>query len=155
MPVEPFFMWWYNPKGGGKDFLSAHHRQTMGLRSWGQGVPPQGVWLSHTPITKTADLKGKKFRTAGVWAQILNEKFGGAGTAIPGSELFVMMERKALDITEWSGPSENSKIELLRHRQVRDPAGIPLDRRTGPLLRQERGLGRAAGKGPQGHHDGL
>ncbi len=107
MPVEAFFMWWYDPKGGGKDFVKAHHRATMGLHTWGQGVPPQEVWLSHTPITKPADLKNKKFCTAGVWAQIVTEKFGGAGTSVPGSEVYVMMERKALDIMEWSGPSEN------------------------------------------------
>lgn len=107
MAVEPFLMWWYNPKGGGKDFLKAQHREQMGLETWCQGLPPQEVWLSHTPIRKAEDLKGKKFRTAGVWANILNEKFGGAGTTIPGDELYVMMERKALDIMEWSSPAEN------------------------------------------------
>lgn len=112
MSLEAFFMWWYNPMGGGKDFLTAHHRAAMGLQTWCQGVPPQEVWLSHTPVTKPEDLKGKKFRSSGVWAQVLTKKFGGAGITVPGSEVYVMMERKAIDIMEWGGPSENEVMGL-------------------------------------------
>jgi len=104
--AEGFFLWYYL-KGGGQDLLASFHRETLGLQSWGQGYAAQELWMSHTPVSKLSDLKGKKFRTVGVWANIVNDYFGGNATATPGSEIYVMLERKALDIAEWSGPSEN------------------------------------------------
>jgi len=106
IPAEGYFGWYYQ-QGGGADLLKAFHRESLGLQTWGQGYASQEMWMSHTPITKLEHLKGKKFRTVGVWANIVNDYFGGNATATPGSEIYVMLERKALDIAEWSGPFEN------------------------------------------------
>ena len=106
IPAEGYFLWYYL-KGGGHDLLTAFHRESLGLQTWGQGYAAQEMWMSHSPVTKLEHLKNKKFRTVGVWANIVNDYFGGNATATPGSEIYVMLERKALDIAEWSGPFEN------------------------------------------------
>src|SRR5690606_11460336 len=58
------------------------------------------------------DLKGVRFRTAGAWATILNEYFGGAATTVPPSEVYTMLERNGVDVAEWSTPSENVIVGL-------------------------------------------
>jgi TRAP-type mannitol/chloroaromatic compound transport system substrate-binding protein len=99
-------MHWYFTEG--KDLLAAHRRETMGLHSLPCGLGgTELLGHAHKPIRVAEDLKGVKFRTAGAFAHILNEYFGASTTVVPGSEVYGMMERKAIDATEWSGPSEN------------------------------------------------
>lgn len=104
MVPEQLFGWSY--AAGGNDLLAEFRRAEMKLHAIPTSIIPDEMWIAHAPITKIEDLKGKKMRTAGVWAQIL-PKFGAIGTAVPGDEVYVMFERKAFDMMEWSGPAEN------------------------------------------------
>jgi TRAP-type mannitol/chloroaromatic compound transport system substrate-binding protein len=110
MPPEMMMHWMF--KGGGKELLAAHRRETMGMHSIPVSMGPAEIWHSHKPIKTAADLKGLKFRAAGAWAQILNETFGAAATTVAGSEVYTMLERKGVDVVEWSGPAENLKTGL-------------------------------------------
>jgi TRAP-type mannitol/chloroaromatic compound transport system substrate-binding protein len=110
MPPEMLMHWLYN--GGGQDLLTAHRRATMGMHSITVSIGPAEIWHSHKIIKSAADLKGLKFRAAGAWAQILNEYFGAAATTVAGSEVYTMLERKGVDVVEWSGPAENLKTGL-------------------------------------------
>jgi TRAP-type mannitol/chloroaromatic compound transport system substrate-binding protein len=110
MPPEMIMHWLYN--GGGEDLLTQHRRATMGMHSITCSIGPAEIWHSHKPIKVAADLKGLKFRASGAWAQILNEYFGSAATTVAGSEVYTMLERRGVDVVEWSGPAENLKTGL-------------------------------------------
>jgi len=110
MPPEMLMHWLYN--GGGQELLTQHRRETMKMHSIIVSIGPAEIWHSHKVIKTAADLKGVKFRAAGAWAAILNETFGAAATTVAGSELYSMLERKGVDVVEWSGPGENLKMGL-------------------------------------------
>ncbi len=110
MPPEMWMHWLYN--AGGADLLAQHRRATMNMHAIPCGMGPAEIWHSHRPLTKPEDLRGVRFRAAGAWAQILNEYFGAAATTVPGSEVYTMLERRAVDAVEWSGPAENLKVGL-------------------------------------------
>jgi TRAP-type mannitol/chloroaromatic compound transport system substrate-binding protein len=110
MPPEMLMHWLYN--AGGQDLLTQHRRETMKMHSIIVSIGPAEIWHSHKAIKTADDLKGVKFRAAGAWAAILNENFGAAATTVAGSELYTMLERKGVDVVEWSGPAENIKMGL-------------------------------------------
>ncbi len=110
MPPEMLMHWLY--AGGGADLLAQHRRETMKMHSIPCSIGPAEIWHSHKPIKTAADLKGVKFRASGAWAQILNEYFGAAATTVAGSEVYTMLERRGVDVVEWSGPAENLKTGL-------------------------------------------
>jgi len=60
-------------------------------------------WFSKE-MDSLSDFKGLKFRTAGVWGEMVNE-MGGAVTSCPGGEIYQNMERGVLDAFEYSTPS--------------------------------------------------
>jgi len=105
MSAEQLLNWYY--VGGGQELLAEHRRETMGLHSMLLSMNPSEVWHSHKKIQVPEDLKGVRFRTAGAWATILNETFGGAATTVGPSDVFTMLERRGVDAAEWSTPSEN------------------------------------------------
>ncbi|MEX0759264.1 MAG: C4-dicarboxylate ABC transporter substrate-binding protein [Tistlia sp.] len=106
MGPDALMHWMY--QGGGKELLAEFRRETLGLHSIPAGLGGSELLAhAHKPIRTAEDLKGVKFRTAGAFAEILSEHFDAATTVVPGSEVYAMMERKAIDATEWSGPSEN------------------------------------------------
>ena len=72
--------------------------------------PHRSVRPQHKPIRTVEDLKGLKFRTLGNWAAILKDGFGAAPVVVPGSELYGMLEKKAIDAMEYSMPSENKAL---------------------------------------------
>lgn len=55
------------------------------------------------PINSLQDFKGMKFRTAGIWGEILTE-LGAAVVQCPGGEIFENMKRGVLDAFEYSTP---------------------------------------------------
>ncbi|PTX01488.1 C4-dicarboxylate ABC transporter substrate-binding protein [Pararhodobacter aggregans] len=105
MAAEELLNWYF--VGGGSELLAEHRRETMGLHSMLLSINPSEVWHSHKIIRVPEDLQGVRFRTAGAWATILNEYFGGAATTVGPSEVFTMLERRGVDAAEWSTPSEN------------------------------------------------
>lgn len=109
--VDSILPWMYN--GGGEKLLQEHRRQTMKMHTMVLGAGPSEVFAhSHKPIKTVEDLKGMKFRTLGNWAAILKDGFGAAPVVVPGSELYSMLEKKGIDATEYSMPSENKAIGL-------------------------------------------
>ena len=107
--VDSIIPWMYN--GGGEKLLQEHRRATMKMHTMTLGAGPSEVFAhSHKPIRTVEDLKGMKFRTLGNWAAILKDGFGAAPVVVPGSELYSMLEKKAIDATEYSMPSENKAL---------------------------------------------
>ncbi|WP_323039554.1 C4-dicarboxylate ABC transporter substrate-binding protein [Gemmobacter sp.] len=110
MNVEQLLNWYY--VGGGEQLLAEHRRATMGMHSMLLSMNPSEIWHSHKQIRVAEDLRGVRFRTAGAWATILNEYFGGAATTVGPSDVFSMLERRGVDVAEWSTPSENLVMGL-------------------------------------------
>jgi len=110
MSIEPMFQWMWH--GGGKELMAQFRRETMGLHAFPCGMGATELFAhSHKPLQKVEDFQGVKFRTSGAFADILTE-MGAVPTVVPGSEVYTMLERQAIDATEWSGPSENIKAGL-------------------------------------------
>jgi TRAP-type mannitol/chloroaromatic compound transport system substrate-binding protein len=107
--VDSILPWMYN--GGGEKLLQEHRRATMKMHTMVMGAGPSEVFAhSHKPIRTVEDLKGLKFRTLGNWAAILKDGFGASPVVVPGSELYSMLEKKAIDAMEYSMPSENKAL---------------------------------------------
>lgn len=107
--VDSILPWIYN--GGGEKLLQEHRRATMKMHTMVMGAGPSEVFAhSHKPIRTVEDLKGLKFRTLGNWAAILKDGFGAVPVVVPGSELYSMLEKKAIDAMEYSMPSENKAL---------------------------------------------
>jgi TRAP-type mannitol/chloroaromatic compound transport system substrate-binding protein len=107
--VDSLIAWLYY--GGGEEILQAHRADKMGMHSMVLGAGPSEIFAhSHVPIETVEDLKGKKYRTLGNWAAVVSEKFGGSPTTVPGPEIYGLLEKKGIDMTEYSTPSENYKL---------------------------------------------
>ena len=104
--TDSFHAWLYH--GGGQELWVQHRQDTMGMHAIIVGSGPS-EWFahSHVPIRTTADLKGLKYRTLGNWAAVVKEKFGAAPTTVPGSEIYGMLEKRGIDLAEYSMPGEN------------------------------------------------
>ncbi len=104
--TDSFLAWLY--VGGGADLWVQHRRETMKMHALVLGSGPS-EWFahSHVPIRTVDDLKGVKFRTLGNWAAVIRDRFGAAPTTVPGAEIYGMLEKKGIDATEYSMPSEN------------------------------------------------
>lgn len=60
---------------------------------------------SNVKLETAADLEGIKFRTFGLWAELLAEGFGASVVTIPGAEIYAAAERGVFDAFEYSSPS--------------------------------------------------
>lgn len=104
--VDSFLGWVY--AGGGKELLEQHRAETMNMKAIVVGSGPSELFAhSNVPIRNVSDLKGKKYRTLGNWAAVVKTKFGASPTTVPGSEIYGMLEKGAIDLAEYSMPSEN------------------------------------------------
>jgi len=61
---------------------------------------------SNVPLDNAAAFKGLKFRTMGMWAEVLGQ-YGAAVTTVAGGELYSSVERGVLDAFEYGPPSTN------------------------------------------------
>jgi len=61
---------------------------------------------SNKPLNNAAAFKGLKFRTLGVWGEILAD-YGASVVQIPGGELYQAVERGVIDAFELGPPSYN------------------------------------------------
>lgn len=104
--ADSYLAWLY--KGGGKELWEQHRHETMDMHPLIVGAGPS-EWFahSHVPIESVEDLEGLKYRTLGNWAAIVADKFGAAPMTTPGSEVYGMLEKKGIDLAEYSMPSEN------------------------------------------------
>jgi len=63
--------------------------------------------LTGRELRKVEDLKGLKYRTLGNNAAIVKEAFGASPTVVPGSELYGMLDKRAIDLMEYATPADN------------------------------------------------
>lgn len=92
-------------QGGGLEVMNEVYKD------WGYiiGTQPGAAELfchSNKPLEKGPDFKGLKFRTLGLWADILGD-YDVAVVMIPGGELYQSVERGVLDAFELGPPSYN------------------------------------------------
>jgi len=67
-----------------------------------------GGWYRR-PITKLADIKGLKIRTAGFAGRVM-ERMGAMPQALPGGEIYQALEKGTIDAAEWVGPYDDLKL---------------------------------------------
>jgi len=92
-------------QGGGLEIMNEVYKD------WGYilGTQPGAAELfchSNKKLQEAADFKGLKFRTLGLWAEIL-ETYDVSVVMIPGGELYQSVERGVLDAFELGPPSYN------------------------------------------------
>jgi TRAP-type mannitol/chloroaromatic compound transport system substrate-binding protein len=92
-------------QGGGLEIMNEVYKD------WGyilgtQPGAPELFCHSNKPLEKAADFKGLKFRTLGLWAEIL-ETYDVSVVMIAGGELYQSVERGVLDAFELGPPSYN------------------------------------------------
>jgi TRAP-type mannitol/chloroaromatic compound transport system substrate-binding protein len=71
-----------------------------------------GGWF-RKEIKSVADVKGLKFRIAGIAGQVF-AKLGAVPTQIPGGEIYQALERGTIDAAEWVGPYDDEKLGLVK-----------------------------------------
>jgi TRAP-type mannitol/chloroaromatic compound transport system substrate-binding protein len=102
-PME-FAVWCY--EAGGlelwQELYDRHKYPVVALGPMGYSSAELFGWFKK-PIKTLDDFKGMKFRTAGIWGEILTE-LGAAVVQIPGGEIFESMKRGVLDAFEYSTP---------------------------------------------------
>ncbi|WP_158046240.1 TRAP transporter substrate-binding protein [Skermanella pratensis] len=67
-----------------------------------------GGWF-RKEVNTVADLKGLKFRIAGLTGEILS-KLGVVPQQIPGGDIYPALERGTIDAAEWVGPYDDEKL---------------------------------------------
>ena len=67
-----------------------------------------GGWFRRE-IKSLADLKGLKMRIPGIGGQIM-DRLGAIPQTVAGGDIYPMLERGALDATEWVGPYDDEKL---------------------------------------------
>ena len=102
-PME-FAVWCY--EAGGlelwQELYDRHNYKVVALGPMGYSSAELFGWFKK-PVKTLDDFKGMKFRTAGIWGEILTE-LGAAVVQIPGGEIFESMKRGVLDAFEYSTP---------------------------------------------------
>jgi TRAP-type mannitol/chloroaromatic compound transport system substrate-binding protein len=73
------------------------------------GCQMGGFWRKE--VKSLADLKGVKFRIAGMAGTIL-AKLGVVPQQIPGGEIYPALEKGTIDAAEWVGPYDDEKLGL-------------------------------------------
>ena len=71
-----------------------------------------GGWF-RKEIRTVEDLKGLKFRIAGLGGQVM-AKLGAVPQQIAGSDLYPALEKGAIDAAEWVGPYDDEKLGFVK-----------------------------------------
>ena len=73
-------------------------------------MPPQPLgWFKNTPPKNAEELKGYKYRTVGLAADLMQE-LGMSVTQLPGGEIMPAMERGVIDAFEFNNPTSDSRF---------------------------------------------
>jgi TRAP-type mannitol/chloroaromatic compound transport system substrate-binding protein len=96
---------WYYERGGQKMLNDLYGK--YGMVAFFCGNVGQELGLhSNKKATKMEDFKGMKIRTPGWYMDILN-LMGASVTPLPGSEVYLALERGVIDAAEFSSPAVN------------------------------------------------
>lgn len=82
------------------------------------------------PMKSVADLKGKKFRAAGITAEIYKE-FGISVITLPGGEIVSAIDKGIIDGAEWMDPTMDKELGLMDVAKYYHAPGM--HRHTGTL----------------------
>ena len=96
---------WYYERGGDKMLNDLYGKFGMVAFFGGNSGQELGLF-SNKRATKMADFKGMKVRTPGWYMDILT-RLGASVTPIPGSEIYLALERGVIDACEFSSPAVN------------------------------------------------
>ena len=103
--TERMLHWLY--EAGGADMQRKYREETDGLVSIPLFIRTAEAFLhSRKPVKSLADLKGLKIRTAGAWLEMAKD-LGAAPVTTAGGDVYPMLERGAIDATEWGTLYEN------------------------------------------------
>ena len=103
--TERMLHWLY--EAGGADMQRKYRDEADGIVSIPLFIRTAEAFLhSRKPVKTLADLKGLKIRTAGAWLEMAKD-LGAAPVTTAGGDVFPMLERGAIDATEWGTLYEN------------------------------------------------
>lgn len=95
--------------GGGQDLYNDLVQNTLKLNVVGMltgPMPGQPLGWFKKEITSADDMRGMKYRTVGLGADLFKE-FGAAVTIVPGGEIVPAIDRGLLDGAEFNNPSSD------------------------------------------------
>jgi TRAP-type mannitol/chloroaromatic compound transport system substrate-binding protein len=98
--------------GGGKDLYRELVQDILGLPVVGffaMPMPTQPLGWFETPPASVDDMKGLKYRTVGLSADV-NQALGLAVTQLPGGEIIPAMERGVIDAFEFNNPTSDRRF---------------------------------------------
>ncbi len=102
--------WIYN--GGGKELYEELMTQIMkvDIKSFfAMPMPTQPLGWFKKPVTSAADVKGLKYRTVGLAAD-LHQAMGMSVAQLPGGEIVPAMERGVIDAFEFNNPTSDRRF---------------------------------------------
>jgi TRAP-type mannitol/chloroaromatic compound transport system substrate-binding protein len=100
-------------QGGGGDLMNEFYKKfNIYAIPCGNTGAQMGGWF-RKEVRSVADLKGLKFRIAGLAGRVL-ERLGVIPTQIAGGEIYQALERGTIDAAEWVGPYDDEKLGLYK-----------------------------------------
>lgn len=107
MESPEFMAWMYF--GGGNELLRELYKPFNVYPIFCGTVSPEAAGWFRSEVTKPDQLKGLKFRAAGLGGKVY-QKVGASVTLLPAGELFQALEKGVLDGTEFSLPSVDDQL---------------------------------------------
>lgn len=108
MGPDEFLSWYW--KAGGRDMHIELYQQVMkfDVVPFLYGPMPMQPfgWFKDQPIQSIAQLKGLKYRTVGLAADLFKD-MGAAVTTLPGAEIVPAIERGVIDAAEFNNPTSD------------------------------------------------
>ncbi len=102
--------WFY--AGGGEELYRELTQDIMNLKVYGFygfPMPAQPFGWFKNPVTKASELKGFKYRTVGLAADLM-QRLGMSVAQLPGGEIVPAMERGVIDAFEFNNPSSDMRF---------------------------------------------
>ena len=102
--------WIHN--GGGKELFDEFQTQVMkvDIKSFfAMPMPTQPLGWFKKPLATAADVKGLKYRTVGLAADLM-QAMGASVAQIPGGEIVPAMERGVIDAFEFNNPTSDRRF---------------------------------------------
>lgn len=111
MNTRQHVAWWLH--GGGAEAMAPLFKQYGCVAFLGGNTGAQmGGWF-RKEIKTVEDLKGLKFRIAGLGGLVLS-KLGVVPQQLGGSDIYAALEKGTIDAAEWSGPYDDEKLGFQR-----------------------------------------
>ena len=102
--------WIHN--GGGRELFDELQSQIMKVNIvsfFAMPMPTQPLGWFKKPMTSAADIKGLKYRTVGLAADLF-QAMGAAVAQLPGGEIVPAMERGVIDAFEFNNPTSDRRF---------------------------------------------